>query len=244
MTHNRPKSENRSPSAELRERSAWKKHLAGWGSYAAASGAALAMSTNASATIISGTSGATASLVHESAFVSTFKSVTVGGFPNGGYVRANVRGFASDSRQGTAHLFGHSLLFAETAAFVKKFASGAAIAVSAGHQSDRGGLRYVLNGVVHGAWGPGSVTGFVGFKTAVSGDLGWFKVKVADRNSDGYPDQVEIISWAYNNSGGGIDAGSTTAPTPEPNTAALCLLGLGAVGLLAWRRRRAEVSSK
>lgn len=96
-----------------------------------------------------------------------------------------------------------------------------------------------------GSWLSASSTvvdGFVGFQ-GKNGDLGWIDIKVSDRNNDGYPDEAQVIGWAYNNvSGGAIDAGQKVA-TPEPNSAALGLLGLGAAGLLAWRRRRAEVEA-
>jgi LPXTG-motif cell wall-anchored protein len=100
-----------------------------------------------------------------------------------------------------------------------------------------------LNTLNNGPFGPGTVSGFVGFKSTQTGDLGWIDVKVFDRNSDGFPDEIEIIDSAYNNTpGGAINAGETTDPTPEPGTAALGLLALGATGILALRKRRKEVA--
>jgi len=88
------------------------------------------------------------------------------------------------------------------------------------------------------------VSGFVGIKgdQIFTGDLGWIQVKVFDRNADGYPDELEIVSWAYNNVPGAPIAAGETGVTPEPGTAALGLLAAGAAGLLAWRRRRAQMA--
>jgi len=86
-----------------------------------------------------------------------------------------------------------------------------------------------------------NTTGYVGFRTDVNGGAGWLKIHILDRNSDGYPDQAVLISYAYNNvAGGTILAGQTTdaLSTPEPGTASLALLAAGAAGVLALRRRR------
>jgi hypothetical protein len=89
---------------------------------------------------------------------------------------------------------------------------------------------------INGPFGPGTVSGFIGFKNPVNNTLGWIQVKVFDRNSDSYPDQAEVIAWAYNNTPGGpIRAGEA----PEPSSFSLALLALGASGLTTWRRRRA-----
>jgi hypothetical protein len=51
---------------------------------------------------------------------------------------------------------------------------------------------------------------------------------------------MNILEWAYDNSGASIAVGDTGQPTdvPVPATPLLTLLGLGAVGLSAYRRRR------
>jgi MYXO-CTERM domain-containing protein len=90
-----------------------------------------------------------------------------------------------------------------------------------------------------------NVPGYVGFQTN-NGDLGWIKIEVLDRRGEDYPDGVEAIDWAYNNvPGAGINAGQTPSPSvPEPDSRALALLGMGAAGLLTWRRRRDAVRPK
>jgi hypothetical protein len=75
-----------------------------------------------------------------------------------------------------------------------------------------------------------------------AGDLGWLDVKVTSDN--GFAEELELISWAYNNvAGASIYAGQTTATpsAPEPGTEALSLLALGAAGILAFRKHRNEL---
>jgi MYXO-CTERM domain-containing protein len=82
----------------------------------------------------------------------------------------------------------------------------------------------------------------VGFSNS-KGDLGWLQVKVT--LDGGFPTQLELISWAYNDAvGGAINAGQTTggSATPEPGTEGLALLALGATGILALRKRRKELA--
>jgi LPXTG-motif cell wall-anchored protein len=64
-------------------------------------------------------------------------------------------------------------------------------------------------------------------------------------DGSGFPTQLEVISWAYNDvAGAPIEAGQTTevGATPEPSTAALGLLALGAAGILALRKRRNQLT--
>ena len=230
--------------ATCQENRSWTKRLGDWGTYAAAAGTALAMSTNASADIIySGVKDVAATLTHESN-VNTLQTAV---FSVAGVMeRANVSherslngGFGFAQILATNHA--RRLLFATNGtAEAKLYTAGQPILGGEGNGLLR--THTGLGGGIRGAWGPGTVTGFVGFKSAPTGDLGWIRVKVFDRNSDAYPDEVEIIDSAYNNvPGGAIYAGQgIPSSAPEPGTAALSLLGAGAAGLLAWRRRRAE----
>ncbi|HEX4133616.1 MAG TPA: PEP-CTERM sorting domain-containing protein [Bryobacteraceae bacterium] len=57
--------------------------------------------------------------------------------------------------------------------------------------------------------------------------------------SDGLVNSLTAIDWAYQTDGSAILAGDTGIPsTPEPSTAALALLAMGAAGVAALRRRR------
>jgi hypothetical protein len=235
--------------AARQENRSWTKRLGDWGTYAAAAGTALAMSTNASADIIySGVQDVAATLIHESN-VNTLQTAV---FAVAGVMeRANVVhdrslnggfGFAQIGATNPAH----RLLFATTGVGqAKLYTLGQPIL--GGHDPNALLRSHTPIGAINGQWGPGTVTGFAGFKSAPTGDLGWIRVKVFDRNSDAYPDEVEIIDSAYNNvPGAAIYAGQgIPSPVPEPSgTAALSLLGAGAAGLLAWRRRRAEKPAK
>ena len=71
--------------------------------------------------------------------------------------------------------------------------------------------------------------GFIGFRFNTPGGLeyGWATININPAKQ-----RVTISEWAYNN--------TPNAPihVPEPSTAALTLLGLGAAGIRAWRARK------
>jgi hypothetical protein len=68
-------------------------------------------------------------------------------------------------------------------------------------------------------------------------DVGWLKIRIQDLNSDGIPDSIQLLQYAYNDAPfWGIRAGQTQ--TPEPATASMLLLAAGAAGVSAWKRRR------
>jgi hypothetical protein len=60
---------------------------------------------------------------------------------------------------------------------------------------------------------------------------GWIKVDTTGQN-DG---SVTVVDWAYETT---PNAAIAAAAVPEPGTFALCLLGMGAAGVQAWRRRK------
>jgi hypothetical protein len=92
---------------------------------------------------------------------------------------------------------------------------------------------------------PNHSTGYMGVR--FQGDTGatgsqyaWLKVRP---DFDGTTGQMRfsLLEWAFDDQGNPIRVGDTGAPagsTPEPETAWLVLLGLGAAGLGAFRRRR------
>lgn len=91
-------------------------------------------------------------------------------------------------------------------------------------------------------------TGFVGIRLG-SGNFGWIRLRVDDLGRNrlfstllggtpvdaglNYPDKVTVVDWAYQNNGGSIRAGAIPEPAP------LALLAAGAMGIGAFRRRKA-----
>jgi MYXO-CTERM domain-containing protein len=240
---------------ESHDTGAWKQHLGNWGAYAAAAGAALAMATNASAdSIVSHTLDLTVSNPPGPA-EATF---SVGGVGVGLFVRAYDRtnvgrqyggaqliGLGTTSGGPNSNLPHLNFRGIGASGTAKRYTIGQPIlagAVTGGLLFEKSASHGVVS-VDKGLFGPGASNGFVGFSNA-AGDLGWMHVQVGF-DSGGYPDQLEVISWAYNDvAGAAIDAGQTSEgpATPEPSTAALGLLALGAAGILALRKRRHQVS--
>jgi hypothetical protein len=96
--------------------------------------------------------------------------------------------------------------------------------------------------------------GFAGIRLATGGgnfDYGWIQLEVDGTNfrpggcCDPVADSVTAIDWAYNEiPGAPIDAGQETSATPEPGGRSLALLAAGCIGVLAWRRHRAQRAAK
>ena len=219
----------------------WKNHLDNWRLYTAAAGASLAMSTNADADIVySGPVDQTVSVPAGGGFHSSHKTFSI----NGNAFRIAVSNMTMFSRSAAAKLISnHGLKFAvQGGGNAINYARGNPIGPNLGSQRSFGTLRkHSSGGGQGGAFGPGTVTGFVGIKTH-NGDLGWIQVKVSDMGSSGYPNEAVVIDYAYNSTpGGSITAGETGA-VPEPSSTALGLLASGAAGLLAWRQRKAAMT--
>jgi hypothetical protein len=93
--------------------------------------------------------------------------------------------------------------------------------------------------------------GFAGIRLATGGgnfDYGWIQLEVNGTNfrpggcCDPVADSVTAIDWAYNEvPGQAIEAGQTA---PEPGGRSLALLATGCIGVLAWRKRRAQRAAK
>ncbi|MEM1010785.1 MAG: PEP-CTERM sorting domain-containing protein [Planctomycetota bacterium] len=87
--------------------------------------------------------------------------------------------------------------------------------------SNYGGLAYGGFGTV----GSATSTGFVGFQLT-SGNFGYIEIEVSDAG-------ISFLSGAYDNMGNDIAAG---APIPEPATASLAILAVGAAATRRGRR--------
>lgn len=84
--------------------------------------------------------------------------------------------------------------------------------------------------------------GYLGFSFTKDGtDLfyGWAKMTIGVPNNG-----FTIDGWAYNNiAGASIQVGEGASSVPEPATPSLLLIGLGAGGLRAWRRRKQALAA-
>ncbi|WP_295888450.1 PEP-CTERM sorting domain-containing protein [uncultured Thiohalocapsa sp.] len=118
--------------------------------------------------------------------------------------------------------------------------------LASGSFNDNTAYWYRNFGTVTGPFSNNS-TGYLGLR--FDGDTGtvgtqyaWVKVRfdfAAPKLT------MNILEWAYDNSGAPICVGDTGSgcggtPVPVPGTPLLTLLGLGAMGLSAYRRRREE----
>jgi hypothetical protein len=90
------------------------------------------------------------------------------------------------------------------------------------------------------AWNLNSNNNYVGFRFLNEGtstvDFGWAQVHLGATLTD---TTRAIIGYAYDDSGAGILSGATTS-VPEPSTTALLgVMAAGALGVRAWRKRKA-----
>jgi hypothetical protein len=175
--------------------------------------------------------------------------------PVGSYVEKYVGGavlfttggaaFAGEGQNGafrlaSSHTVGSNAFSAETAGRVRLQIAGA----SAGSIS-------------HTTYGnfPIGAPGFVGIRLA-NGDYGWIRIQLDDLgpnqpfkdalgaccdlppfgDGSGFPDRITVIDWAYDDSGAPIHI-EVPGGAPEPSS--LALLAAGALGLAAFRRRKA-----
>jgi PEP-CTERM motif len=96
-----------------------------------------------------------------------------------------------------------------------------------------------------GNWTPGAAPAFLGveFFEGGLGHFGWIELQVLN-GPFGYGYNINVTGWAYNTTAGAaIDAGQTSS-IPEPGSLSLALLAAGSAGVLAWRRRRAEIKMR
>jgi hypothetical protein len=82
--------------------------------------------------------------------------------------------------------------------------------------------------------------GFVGFKfnNGAGDQYGWVRVKMVGETFGGHRNMYAVVDYAYGDPGERILAGQTGPNTSAPELESLGGLALGAMGLLAWRKRR------
>jgi hypothetical protein len=210
----------------------WSAHMGRWPLYAAATSAALAMATSADANVISGFSGQTVHIGgHNSSSNATVRFGGLGSLEFG-LIDLHFASGPQSTRLGAARIFptvSQELVTTGNrgARMVKRLERGSAMnsgSFNFVHFSGQLHQRHIsirsgnLNfNTSRGNW-PASQTGFAGFKLA-----------------NGFPATMEALSWAVDTvPGQSIIAGET----PEPGTAALALLALGAGGVVAWHKSR------
>lgn len=220
-----------------------------WPVYAAAAGSALAMTTSASASIISGVYTGTGpnggvSVRPQAGGASSVKGLL---FPPG---EINIKA-ASGSSSGNPFvalsvegivplkIFEGPL----NSQYAKNFAAGANISAAAGILAASGAriAKAFFSGSSFGSFLAGQ-PGYVGFALDLGGgsiDYGWLKLEVTNGVS-GMPQILEALGYGIETtSNTAIAAGDTgPGPVPEPGTMALGVLAAGAAGVVALRRRR------
>lgn len=234
-----------------RKNSSRKSSGSDWRIYAAAAGATLSMATGADASIVTGSLNVTVSLnpgnTNTTIQQKQFNIAGVTGFAQ--LLRIHTEGKALLSFPGLIRSRNSSEFGPPLPGKVKRYAPNAPITGGGAVSSFLGGgtslfFRVANFHVTQGLF-RASDRAYLGFELA-NGDLGWLKVILSDRNSDGFPDQLQVVDYAYNTvAGQSILAGDTgQSATPEPGTASLGLLAFGAAGILALRRRRIETATK
>jgi hypothetical protein len=240
----------RTPLALRSSASRWKKHLASWKTYALAGGASLAAGTNADAQIVHTEVNQTISNNSSFKFSIAGREVTAKVS-----LAATTYGFQI---HGLAKLQGAGISFGRDYGNAKNYAAGAPMGVSANTLAHAENVRSATQNIgsgwfrsfgQFGAIGTnskraGTVEGFNGFQLASANhDLGWLRVEVGPASSTTAGMTLTIIDYAYNSSGGPINAGQTSS-VPEPGTMALALLAAGAAGVASIRRARARAAGK
>jgi hypothetical protein len=232
-----------------------------WEQYAAAMGSALALTTGASAGIISGTLTGVSISVPEvnsgnNGHSANFSFQLGAGGPAFGIhlgnghqssnfantFSGNVYTYRSYGRRFSAQLTGPGVAVNSQGAI--KFASGDLISFGGAFGSSpilHGKVSY--NGIVGISVGnfPTAGTGIAGIRFSNSSGQhpGWIRLQLGDSNSDGFVDHLSALAYGYETTGSSILAGATAVP--EPGTMALSLLALGSGSILAWRRRKREL---
>jgi hypothetical protein len=228
---------SRATLATLRQR------LSNWSAYAAATGSVVAMATSTSANTITSYSGppVTATL-----YPNSLKSVSIGSLKFG-FSLLVASSHRASALAGSNRTGNPLAVLRDLGGFPKKLDSGQVVSSLAGNfEKSNSVLKSVKPGGGGGEWVPG-VPGFEGFEFAALGrtDYGWAELEVGV-NGNGVPDSLTLLGLAYDHTGAPIETGQTASGTPEPGSAGLMLLALGAAGVTAlrnrWGRRKQQIA--
>jgi hypothetical protein len=219
-----------------------------WPVYAAAAGSALAMTTSASASIISGVYSGP----------SPDGGVSVRTSPNTTGLLPSGPQLLLRARKGSGSVYGPFAALSVQAfdplsifvggaygGYVKNFARSASISNLAGSRAQD--AKIVASATTHSGVNLGSFLagepGYAGFAIGTGGGdfrYGWLKLEFLTDPNTNLPQVLEALAWGMEDTPNvAIKAGDTgPAPTPEPGTMALSILAAGAAGVAALRRRR------
>ncbi len=233
-----------------------------WQVYAAVTGSAVAMATNASASIIY------SGILNQKVAVKSAQTGSPGQLMTtaiklksgaGATIQVGFHAIAAQGNSGPSFKFGAAALkgsqvdFLLKSSFVKRLSSGAKISggthTAQGHNgfvknrtyAQSVALRTIRSGRPQ-SFGWSRTEGFAGFSfTTVTDhqkDFGWVRLEFTV-GSNALINGLTVIDWGYQNNGAAITAGNEgVISAPEPPTADLALLALGAAGVTALRRRR------
>jgi PEP-CTERM motif len=222
---------------------ALKQRLGNWSTYATATGSVMAMATSASAGIIpyTGVLPPTLGLPEVGQGVNSNPASHPVPFPPGQTFLFRI-GTSNQGRTAFASA-GASLQVLHKSAgglVLENLTPGQTISSKAGmFGTGHSVLKFVKSG---GEWTAGK-PGFEGFRFATADgnyDYGWAELELGV-DGNGVLDSLTLLGLAYNDTNGPIDAGQTSEspdPSPEPGTAGLMLLALGAAGVTILRNRR------
>jgi hypothetical protein len=219
-----------------------------WPVYAAAAGSALAMTTSASASIISGVYTGTGphggvSVRPQAGGATSIKGLlfspgeinikAVSGTTYGPFAQLSVQGidplriFQGDSNSQYAKNFG----------FGANISSAAGIMAASGPRI----VKAFFSGSDFGEFVSGQ-PGYLGFAVDLgSGNFnyGWLKLEFVKDPQTQMPQILEALGFGIETTPNqAIAAGATAPPVPEPGTMALAILAAGAAGVTALRRRK------
>jgi hypothetical protein len=216
---------------------------------ATVAGSALALATNANASIIySGVQNITASKPAGAAVGTVGAGFTVGGAPWAVQAFNNLSGRNSTASAKLHWTPGAGQKFMASNSFsnrVKALASGAVISGGQPFDLFTHGILRLKNHASYPGLFLNSVNAFAGIRFTQAGNthFGWIRLHVTTGPSDAVT--ATAIDWAYNDvAGASILAGEgVTAATPEPSTVSMALLAAGAAGVLSWRKRRKQIAA-
>ena len=162
------------------------------------------------------------------------------GFRMNGIASAGFRGYISYSSSSSINV-------ASKLHFGQRISAGSFISAPSGYISAR-----MVSLYSHGPWAdPGM--GFIGFKfnSGAGIQYGWARVRIANSKFNGLK-PFKLLDYAYADPGEAIGAGQGIPRAGEdgqdmsdeqgPDEGSLGWLAVGAVGLLAWRKRRSRTA--